>query len=89
MAAVKFHITQDEHGFWMLSLEDDSGLRVIACHFVKPGHLIHDALDYVSKGIYPGATTLIDAPDPKRQLPKDPKRWPTEYGWPEPKRART
>ena len=88
MHPAKLHITQDKHGFWMLCVEDEFGMRAIACHFTKPDHLVHDALEYVKKGVYPGATTLIDAPDPQKQLSRNPTDWPNEYEWPEPQVAR-
>jgi hypothetical protein len=40
----KLHITQDDHGFWMMSLEQSDGsLTLLAHHFVKPDHLVEQA----------------------------------------------
>jgi hypothetical protein len=85
----KLHITQDKHGFWMLSAEPDNApMTVVSCHFTKPGHLIHDAQELIAKGTFPGATILIDAPSPDLVLPANADDWPEEYKWPEPKKAR-
>jgi hypothetical protein len=58
------HITQDEDGFWMLSLEHpEEGLKLLAYHFVTPQHLISDAEELAAEdGDYPGARVLVDPP---------------------------
>jgi hypothetical protein len=44
----KFHITQDDFGYWMLSLEKEDGtLTLIAHQFAAPGHLIENANEMI------------------------------------------
>jgi hypothetical protein len=58
----KLHITQSDDGRWMLSAEMDTGeMRRIGSFYDDRDHLIHDALEMVEKGKYPGATVIIEA----------------------------
>lgn len=63
----RLHVTQDETGFWQLSLEDDAGqLTLISHQFETPDHLIEDARELVADGVVPGAAIIIGPPRPAR-----------------------
>jgi hypothetical protein len=80
------HITQDEHGFWMLSLEQSNGdVGLLAHQFTQPGHLIQHAMELVFGGPadparFPDAQIIIDAP--RGQVSENPEEWPAEYETP-------
>jgi hypothetical protein len=58
----KLHITQDDYGYWMLSLEDQDGtLSLLAHHFATPEHLIENANELISEGRV-NAVVVIDPP---------------------------
>ena len=47
----KLHITQDDYGYWMLSLEREDGtLSLLAHQFAAPGHLIENANELIAEG---------------------------------------
>jgi hypothetical protein len=82
----KLHVTQDKHGFWMLSVEHPDGkLQLLAHHFISPQHLIQDASEMASKGDYRGAVVVIDPPN--LSLSEQVESWPEDYQQPEPKKA--
>ena len=57
----KLHITQDDHDYWMLSLEKEDGSMTLLAHqFPTPEHLIENANEMVAKGL--PAIVLIDQP---------------------------
>jgi hypothetical protein len=61
----KLHITQDDHGYWMLSLEQADGtLSLLAHQFPTPDHLIENANEMVAEGRV-NALVLIDPPQPQ------------------------
>jgi hypothetical protein len=58
----KLHITQDDYGYWMLSLERDDGtLSLLAHQFAAPGHLIENANELIAEGKV-NAVIVIDPP---------------------------
>ena len=58
----KLHITQDDDGYWMLSLEQEDGkLTLLAHQFPTPDHLIENANELVAEGKVK-AVILIDPP---------------------------
>ena len=58
----KLHITQDDHGYWMLSLEKDDGtLSLLAHQFTTPDHLIENANEMVAEG-HVDAVVVVDPP---------------------------
>ena len=60
----KLHITQDEHGYWMLSLEQEDGaMSLLAHHFATPQHLVENAHELVDTGRV-RAAIVIDPPRP-------------------------
>ncbi len=64
----KLHITQDEAGYWMMSLEEEDGsLKLLAHRFLSPEHLVEDAHDLVKDGVYPGATVVVDVASPQKK----------------------
>jgi hypothetical protein len=59
----KLHITQDNFGFWQLSIEDNDGsLRLLAHHSETQAHLVENAHDLVEEGKYPDAVVIVDPP---------------------------
>ena len=78
----RLHITQDETGFWQLSLEDDTGQLTLLSHqFQTPDHLIDDARELVADGVVSDAVVLIGPPTPAQgafleNVPRDYKRPP-------------
>jgi hypothetical protein len=76
--AQKLHVTQDDHGFWMISLEhEDGSLTLEVFQAVSRQHAIEDADNLVLEKHYPKAVICIDPPllaEPSR----DPQRWPAE-----------
>ena len=63
MAAL--HISQDETGYWQLTLEKDDGTLTLLSHqFPTPNHLINDALELVDEGKVPNAAIVIGPPAP-------------------------
>jgi hypothetical protein len=56
----QLHISQDETGYWQLSLEDDDGkLSLLSHQFPSPDHLIDDARELVEEGKVPGGVIVI------------------------------
>ena len=85
-AVKKLHVTQDDHGFWELSLEDDDGsLTLLAHQFVDSSHLIQDAHEMVLQGELPDAVVVVDPP--RREVQRTVAAWPSDYRRPAPKRA--
>ncbi len=84
----KIHVAQDDHGFWMVTLEHADGtLTLEAFQIVARRDAIEDADNLVLEKHYPPALVCIDPPrldEPSR----DPATWPTDYGKPAPRRCR-
>jgi hypothetical protein len=56
----QLHISQDETGYWQLTLEDDDGkLSLLSHQFPSPDHLIEDARELVAEGKVPGGVIVI------------------------------
>jgi hypothetical protein len=63
----KLHITQDDYGYWMLSLEQEGGtLSLLAHQFAAPDHLIENANEMIKEGKV-NAVVVIDPPRPQSQ----------------------
>ena len=59
----KLHITQDDYGFWQMSVEDDAGnLRLLAHHAATSAHLVENAHELVETRRYPDAVVIVDPP---------------------------
>lgn len=81
----KLHITQDDHNFWMLSLEQEDGTMTLLAHqFPTPEHLIENANEMVAKGL--PAIVLVDQPRP--QPPTVASDAAGEYSKPAPRKVR-
>ena len=62
----KLHITQDDRGYWMLSLEGDDGAMTLLAHqFASPDHLVENANEMISEG-HLDAMVVVDPPRPRR-----------------------
>jgi hypothetical protein len=58
----KLHITQDDYGYWMLSLEKEDGtLGLLAHQFSAPDKLIEIANELIREGKV-NASIVIDPP---------------------------
>ena len=81
----KLHITQDSHGYWMLSLEKDDGtLSLLAHQFPTPDHLIENANEMVAEG-HVKAIVVVDPP--RQQLPAISDVEAPSYQRPAPRKA--
>ena len=59
----RFHISQDETGFWQMSFENDAGdLSLVSHQFPSADHLIEDAHEMVDSGRFPDATIVVAPP---------------------------
>ena len=68
----KLHISQDDTGYWQLSLEDDDGkLSLLSHQFPSPDHLIEDARELVADGKVPGGVIIIGPPEPQDVAARD------------------
>ena len=100
--AKKIHITQDEYGFWLMSMEEpDGSLKLLAHHFPKPDHLIEQAHQMAAEvKVKPGAIAanafiekqagsdiVVVADPPRSKVPRDPAQWPADYKPPKPRKA--
>jgi hypothetical protein len=81
----KLHISQDETGYWQLSLEDDDGkLSLLSHQFPSPDHLIEDARELVADGKVPGGVIIIAPPELQDVTARDVQQ---PYKKPAPQRA--
>jgi hypothetical protein len=81
----KLHISQDETGYWQLSLEDDDGkLSLLSHQFPSPDHLIEDARELVADGKVPGGVIIIAPPELQDVAARDVQQ---PYKKPAPQRA--
>jgi hypothetical protein len=61
----KLHITQDDSGYWMMSLEKEDGeLSLLAYQFETPEHLVENAQEMVVEGRIANAQIIVDPPRP-------------------------
>jgi hypothetical protein len=59
----KLHVTQDDFGFWQLSLEEaDGSLRLLAHRAETADHLVENARELVAEGRYRDAAVVVDPP---------------------------
>lgn len=86
----KLHITQDDYGYWMLSLEREDGtLSLLAHQFAGPNHLIENANEMVAEGKV-NAVVVVDPPraqSPQLQLHALAAAAPDDYKKPAPRKA--
>jgi hypothetical protein len=81
----KLHITQDDYGYWMLSLEQEDGtLSLVAHQFAAPDHLIDTANDLMAAGKVK-AVLVIDPP--RTEAAAQSFAAPGEYKKPAPRKA--
>jgi hypothetical protein len=82
----KLHITQDDYGYWMLSLEKEDGtLTLVAHQFAAPDHLIENANEMIAEGKV-RAVVVIDPPRPSVPAPTT-RALPADYQKPAPRKA--
>ena len=57
----RFHVTQDETGFFQLTYENDEGeLTLVSHQFNSPKQLIEDAVQMAKSGDFGKAVVVID-----------------------------
>lgn len=84
----KFHITQDDHSYWMLSHEGDDGtLTLVAHQFATPDKPLEIARELIAEGRFTGTVVM----DPPRATPVGGgpavAAAPDEYVTPQPRKA--
>ena len=80
----KLHITQDDHGYWMLSLErEDGSMHLLAHQFPTSDHLIKNANDMVADGNVKAVVIV----DPPRDRPAPAAETTAAYRKPAPRKA--
>lgn len=80
----KLHITQDDHNYWMLSLEKENGEMVLLAHqFPTPDHLIENANEMIEEGL--PAVLVVDPP--RQQGAAVPSDVAGDYEKPAPRKA--
>jgi hypothetical protein len=84
----KLHITQDDFGYWMLSLEKEGGeLSLLAYQFVTPEHLVENAQEMIAEGKVADAQIIVDAPKPPAAAAAVSAETAEEYRRPAPRKA--
>jgi hypothetical protein len=80
---MKLHVTQDDHDYWMLSLEQEDGsLTLLAHQFATPDKVLEMALERAAKL---NASILIDPPRPVSTRAASESS--SDYEKPQPRRA--
>ena len=82
----KLHVTQDDHGYWMLSHEREDGeLSLVAHQFASRDHLIENATELIEEGRIEAVLVV----DPPRPVSRDAAAAaaPEPYTRPEPRKA--
>lgn len=81
----KLHISQDDYGYWMLSLEQEDGtLSLLAHQFAAPDHLIENANELIAEKKV-NAVVVIDPPRPQPEAMT--RGAPEDYKKPAPRKA--
>jgi hypothetical protein len=96
----KVHVTQDEYGFWFISLEEpDGSMKVVAHHYVTARPAIDDAQELIHEETRRAAASLSAAggppsprfvmvvDSPRRALMASAVSGPIDYKIPAPRRA--
>jgi hypothetical protein len=81
----KLHITQDEHGYWMLSLEKEDGTLALIAHQFETADKPIEVANEMIREQKVTATVIVDPPRPKRRSAADAA--PDVYAKPAPKKA--
>jgi hypothetical protein len=82
----RFHITQDETGYFQLTYENDQGeLTLVSYEFDSPKQLVEDAMKMAESGEYGQAVVVVD---PRREARVTASaRAPVAHHRPAPRRA--
>src|SRR5262249_29393255 len=96
----KVHVTQDDHGFWFISLEEpDGSMKVVAHHYVTARPAIDDAQELIHQETRRAASSLPSAAapatpkfvmlvdSPRRTLMASASHGPIDYKIPAPRKA--
>ena len=84
----RFHVTQDETGYFQLTYENDQGeLTLVSHQFDTPKQLIEDAVQMAASGDFGRAVVVIDPG--RRQSPSPAAAAPasSDYRSPAPRKA--
>ena len=83
----RFHVSQDETGFFQLTYENDRGeLTLVSHQFDDPEQLIEDATELAASGEFGDATVLV-APSPRPRPAFEARIAGVAYRRPAPRRA--
>lgn len=81
----KLRNTQDDHGFWMLSLEQENDTMTLLAHqFASPDHLVENANEMIAEG-HLDAVIIVDPP--RKSAGVAPPRDADVYQKPAPRKA--
>ena len=81
----KLHITQDEHGYWMLSLEKEDGTLALIAHQFETAEKPIEIANEMIREHKVTATVIVDPPRPARR--SSASAAPDVYAKPAPKKA--
>jgi hypothetical protein len=82
----RFHITQDETGFFQLTYENDQGeLTLVSYEFDSPKQLVEDAMKMAASGKFGSALVVVDPV--RRELSSPAARAIATHNRPVPRRA--
>jgi hypothetical protein len=83
---LKLHITQDDYGYWMVSVENEDGLlNLLAYEFATSAKAVEHANDWMKERKVE-ALVLIDPPRPARAT-RAALAAPDDYPKPAPRKA--
>lgn len=96
----KVHVTQDDYGFWFITLEEpDGSMKVIAHHYVAAAPAVDDAQELIDEetrraGRSPAALggaasprMLLLVDSPRRTVQAFTSGGPVDYKIPQPRKA--
>ena len=81
----RFHVSQDETGYFQLTYEDDEGhLKLVSYQFDDPKQLIEDATKMAESGNFGHATVVVD---PRRRVAAESVESEAQRARPAPRKA--
>jgi hypothetical protein len=84
----RFHVSQDDTGYFQLTYENDQGeLTLVSHQFDTPTQLIEDAVKMAQTGEFAGALVVIDPVRRAHRQVAAAARGPSDYRRPAPRKA--
>jgi hypothetical protein len=81
----RFHVSQDETGYFQLTFENDRGeLQLLSDQFESPKQLIEDAVHMAESGDFGHAVVVVD---PSRRVVRGAVPISSAYHKPQPRKA--